>query len=180
MRSPVKAAAPPLLLALLLTGCATGNGGEPDGDGGTETAESTADASAETTEVVAETAWPYQNRNGEAEVQIHALRVRGELMQLTATVTAEQTGDRSGDSLYRLYGYMGVQPYLVDTANLARYNVVRDSGGTLQAPDAGNTHLTYGEPRDLSFTFAAPPEDVTAMDLYVGELPPVTDVPVLR
>ncbi|RCV56120.1 hypothetical protein DEF23_13115 [Marinitenerispora sediminis] len=170
---------PALLLAFLLAGC-SGGGAPDDGGGDGQAAESTAEASGETTEVVAETVWPYQDREGEARVQVHALRVRGELAQLTLTVTAGRGGDGQGDNLYSLYGSVVTEPYLVDTANLTRYNVVRDSDGIAQAPDVVDTRLVFDQPVDLSYTFAAPPDDVTAMDLYVGAFPPVTDVPVVR
>ncbi|MFC3996448.1 hypothetical protein ACFOVU_11005 [Nocardiopsis sediminis] len=177
LRSPLKAAAPALALVLLLAGC---SGGGDGGNGGGDEDGASPGTSAETTDVVAETTWPYQRRGGEAEAEIHALQVRGRLMQLTITVTAGDFGDEATQSLYDLWGTFGAVPYLVDNANLTRHNVVYDSGTTLQGPNVVDTRLTPGEPRDLSYTFAAPPEDVETMDLYIGELPPITDVPVQR
>ncbi|MFC4563490.1 hypothetical protein ACFO4E_16615 [Nocardiopsis mangrovi] len=177
MRSPLKAAAPALALVFLLAGCSDGGGG---GNGGSEGESASPETSSGATEVVAEITWPYQKREGEAEAEVHALQVRGRLMLLTITVTPGEFGDNRTESLYDLWGTFGAVPHLVDNANLTRHNVVLDSDNTAQAPDVVDTSLTVGEPRELSYTFAAPPEDVEAMDLYISELPPVTDVPVLR
>ncbi|MDA0564674.1 hypothetical protein LG943_10090 [Streptomonospora sp. S1-112] len=185
MRSPIRAAVPLLALAFLLSGCGLGGGdgdgqGPADGAGGQENSGG-GSASAETTEVVAETTWPYSHADGEAEVQIHALQVDGELMRLTVTITAGDDGSGGTEaSMYDLWSSFGAYPYLVDTVNLNQHEVVRAGNASSLGPDVVNTVLPFGEPRPVSYTYAAPPEGVETMDLHVAGLPPVTDVPVLR
>ncbi|MBV2364335.1 hypothetical protein ACFPZ0_21290 [Streptomonospora nanhaiensis] len=186
MRSPVRAVVPLMALAFLLSGCGLGGGegqeaaddtggGQEDGGGGGGS------ASTETTEVVAEDTWPYTVADGEAEVQIHALQVQGDLMHLTVTITAGDTGDgQDGASMYDLWSSFGAYPYLVDSVNLNRHEVVRAGNAHRLGPDVVETTLTFGEPREVSYTYAAPPEDVETMDLYAGSLPPVTGIPVQR
>jgi hypothetical protein len=178
MRTPLRTAAALAAVPLLLAGC-TG-GGDGGGDRGEAAAGASAEPSSGATEVVGETTLPYSGRDGEAVVEVHALRARGELVQLTLTFTAEGGDDGATASLYDLWGSAGSSPYLVDTASLNRHDVVAPEGGSPLAPDVVGTSLSFGEPRSLSYTFAAPPENVASMDVYVGAAPPVTDVPVLR
>lgn len=172
-RIPLASVAAAAALVVALAGCTDDSGnGSDDGDD--------AKASAKTTDVAAETTWPYQSTKGEAKVEVHELRVRGKLMQLTLTITAENPSAEGYDyeNIYNLYG--DISPSLVDASALKRYTVVADSDDSLLAPDPVNTDLYDGQPKDLSYTFAAPPKDVESLDLYVNEFPPVTDVPVVR
>jgi len=83
-------------------------------------------------------------------------------------------------SLYDVNGGQPVTMTLVDTMNLKRYAVVQDANGRdLQPQEVGLSTLPGGSATG-TYTFAAPPSGVTAIDVYFANFPPFRDVPVSR
>lgn len=180
------------VLAFALAGCGILGGGNGDGneeengsndngDGGEEAAGEPGTVDSES--IVAEATYPIRAYDGATvDIQIHELRARGDLVQLTLSVTPNDPEgslpDRS--NIYNIWGTYGLYPYLVDLENLNRHEVVSDDNQTSMGPDVVDTFLNYDQPNPLTWTFAAPPEDVAAVDVYVDEYPPFTEIPVVR
>lgn len=124
---------------------------------------------------------PPQAPSAEVEIAVMGLRVRGKLATLTVRMTPRiPAGGPDDASPYELNGNEGIDPSLIDPVNLKRYVVVEDSRGHEMATDDITTDLRNGEPGMLQFTFAAPPENVKAVDLQFGGWPTFRDVPVGR
>lgn len=58
--------------------------------------------------------------------------------------------------------------------------MVKNSNSTLLAPNEGSISARNGGSAGGTYTFAAPPEDVKTLDVYLGDYPPFTSVPVRR
>lgn len=170
--APAAAAA---ALGLVLTGCSGGLMGgdepEPQGEPG---------KAVQADNVVGKGTWPYWSNKGKVTWEINEMRERGDLLQVTMQVTpgTPKSDAKEQPTLYRLFDSMSV--YLVDTKNMRRHTVVADEDGTELAPDVVDTSTPYDEPTTLSYTFAAPTENVKVMDVYIGDFPPILDVPVTR
>ena len=123
----------------------------------------------------------HDSKTGRVVLGISAVQVRGKLAVVDLSF-APTYPDKSSDASISLYGLNGnnlVTPHLIDTVNLKRYAVVQDSGGR----ELGSDELTKsvnGGTGTASYTFAAPPADVTSMDFAFGDFPPFHDVPVTR
>lgn len=177
----VRAGPGELCLALVclgaFTGCGTGGDGNDGGDDGRVEENPSVATTTEPTEVVAEAEWGYENEEGNAAVEVHALRIHGDLMDLHLTITGGEDTGGSKETVQHLLGTP--DPYLVDSANANRHRVIEDASGS-PVNSSRYTDLPPGEPRDITFTFPAPPESVEVMDLYAYDEPPVRDVPVVR
>ncbi|REE96207.1 hypothetical protein [Thermomonospora umbrina] len=114
----------------------------------------------------------------ELEVGIAALRVSGRLAHLTVVLTPRVPGQEQM-SVYGLNGGSAPDVALLDTVNLKRHRVVKAGGKELQ-PDAIFVKLRNGQPNVQTYTFAAPPEGVDAVDVSFGQWAPFRDVPVTR
>ncbi|MEV5825830.1 hypothetical protein AB0L25_09660 [Spirillospora sp. NPDC052242] len=124
---------------------------------------------------------PPQAPSAEVEIAVMGLRVRGRLATLTVRMTPRiPPGGPDDASPYELNGGEGIDPALIDTVDLKRYVVVEDSRGQEMATDDITTDLDNGKAGALQFTFAAPPENVKAVDLQFGGWPMFRDIPVER
>lgn len=185
--------------ALSLGGC---GGGDDDGDGnspenraGTPTAtsapEETATATStpapeeETEEAVATQTVKARGehaRSATVDLAVQSLRVDGELATLTLSFTPHdpEAAPDTGYTIDELNDDNNLFVSLVDTVNLKRYVVVEDSDNDALET---RTHITSA-PLDASattqHTFAAPPADVSEIDVFVGDWPPFRDVPIER
>lgn len=117
---------------------------------------------------------------GTVDIAVHGLKRRGKLLDLTISVTPHNPENTGGGkiSLYRIMGERDLFVTLIDTVNLKRHLVVKDAGGDALGPESVITNTTLDQQLVLSYTFAAPPENVTKMDVHVGDWAPFTDVPV--
>lgn len=172
------------------SGCSVLDGGDdspgasPGGSPGTGTSTGTRGpvAGVDPGKVVAKATFPSPLASGATvEVKIHGLRAAGRLAVLTASLTPRVPGRYDDEiSPYNVNGDRGVSPYLVDTVNLKRHVILKDAKGKELGSDDVYTDGLNNVPMYVSYTYAAPPPNVRAMDVYVGEWPPFRDVPVER
>lgn len=111
-----------------------------------------------------------------ADVVILEMRRRGKLLNLVMSVTARMSDGTTFINMSEVTSSGETAVTLVDPVNLKRHLIVRDSNGTLLQPQ--KLTLEIGVATTLSYTYAAPPEAVTAMDVVIGGSPPIRDVPV--
>jgi hypothetical protein len=119
---------------------------------------------------------------GRVEIAVLDLKVRGRLATLTVRLTPRLPAGVPSrtTSPFRLNGSNGLGTSLIDPINLKRYVVVKDSGGKeLQSHDIF-TNIANNQPAALSYTFAAPPENVKAVDVQYGSWPTFRNIPVQR
>jgi hypothetical protein len=113
---------------------------------------------------------------GKVDIAVLSLTVRGKLAQLALSITAH-TGGTGFQDLNMVFG--GIPSVsLVDPVNLKRYVVVKDSTG--KELGAVNAAVAVQGPTTLNYTFAAPPENVAAIDVQFGDFPPFRSVPISR
>jgi hypothetical protein len=193
------------LLALVLAIFAAGCGGDDDGGDGQDqaatpeaTAEATAEgqatatatATAEGDEPAAEGAVPAAiaeqkglkargAKETTVDIAVTGLKVDGELATLSLAFTMYGSEDTS-DSLFELNGGYRLFVTLVDPVNLKRYMVVTDSDGRELQSDASETYVPQDGTTTAQYTFAAPPPNVTEIDVAVGDWPIFRDVPIER
>jgi hypothetical protein len=121
-------------------------------------------------------------RETTVDMAVLGLEVNGELATLTMSFGVSDP-EAAPDEEFSLYDLNGEQPLyvsLVDPVNLRRYMVVRDSDGSrLESTDTG-THVLLDSTTTAQYTFAAPPADVTEIDVSVGDWPLFRDVPIAR
>jgi hypothetical protein len=113
------------------------------------------------------------------EIGIVSLKTSGRLANLTLYVTPHVPGAQT-TTVYRLLGGHSPDLYLLDTVNLKRHVVVKDSGGHALEPDYVLQDLPIGQPTLQNYTFAAPPDNVRTVDLHFGPFLPFRNVPVER
>lgn len=182
MRTPLRAAVLAAAFTLPTAGCGV-LGGEDAGNGGSTGEPAEAGAPVDTEETVVEAEYPIPGfAGGSADIEIHELRARERLAQLTFSIT---TNDPEGSwtlnwepALDDIYDD-GLPVFLIDLDNMQRHTVVAD-GNQQPLRTPADTELSLGRPITLTYTFAAPPEEVTNMDVHIGAFPPFTDVPVER
>ncbi|MBE1534181.1 hypothetical protein [Actinomadura algeriensis] len=115
-----------------------------------------------------------------ADIAIMQLSVSGKLAVLDVQYTPHVPGkDGNNYSLSQLHG---IEPpvALIDSVNLKRYVVVRDSSNSELQSNLTYSSTENGQPAALQFTFAAPPESVRKIDVQVGSWPTFRSVPVER
>ncbi len=115
------------------------------------------------------------------DVALHGLKRRGRLLDLTFSLTPhapEGSGAREKLSPYRILGQNSFNVTLIDTVNVKRHVVVKDSEGKTLKPDDVFTTILLDQPGFLTYTFAAPPADVTHMDVHIADWTPFYDVAV--
>ncbi|MBB4931463.1 hypothetical protein F4561_002283 [Lipingzhangella halophila] len=178
MRSLIKVPACATALVAVLSGCGlTGgdDGDNSDGGDGEQNGNVESGAPAEAEEVIGEA--DVTDEGTEATIEINGFTERGDLLQMTYTITPT-SGDSSSPTIRRLFSAdAGENMYLVDTANLRRHTVVEDDSGNSLEPNPWDTGLTYDEPTTLTAFFASA-EDMEKVDVYLYDLPPILDVPV--
>ena len=126
-----------------------------------------------------------RRRRGGSRGHAHA-HARGHDGDELATLTlsyAVQDPEAAPDEEWSLYDLNDQQPLyvsLVDPVNLRRYKVVHDSDG--QALESGEveTKVPNEGSTTAQHTFAAPPADVTEIDVAVGDWPAFRDIPITR
>jgi hypothetical protein len=116
---------------------------------------------------------------GELDIEVTGIEVAGELMRVSMTFTATvPTGTEPvalGAVLIGDETFPGtaVEPEVIDPVNLKAYEVVAG-----QTDNGTSVDLEDGVPQTLVFYFAAPQDDVDAVDIVLSsQTPPITDVP---
>jgi hypothetical protein len=122
------------------------------------------------------------SRSTTVDIAVLGLEVQGKLAQLTLSFAAHDPEAAPDDSpsLYELNDQQPLYVTLVDPVNLRRYNVVSDSGGQKLESGAVETAVPIDGSTDARYMFAAPPPDVTEIDVSVGDWPTFRDVPIQR
>jgi hypothetical protein len=121
-------------------------------------------------------------RETTVDIAVNGLEVNDELMTLSLTYTVHDP-DAPPDEDYALYDLNGSNPLyvtLVDPVNLKRYNVVHDSESRALQSGAVETKVPLDGSATAQYTFAAPPPDVTEIDVSVGDWPTFRDIPITR
>jgi hypothetical protein len=114
---------------------------------------------------------------GTVKVDILGLKRKDKLLILTAAVTPTNSLAEP-QSLFRVLGSHSWSPTLVDTTNLKQYSVVRAKGGRLASGDL-SVKAGSGQPMFVYAVFAAPPADVTKINiLFADSIPALTDVTI--
>lgn len=196
------------LSALALTGCSVIGGG---GDGGSDDSSSAAESSAadsnsdsDSPSAVASSAETAgidpdnlpepigtatipavspadSDPKATLKVELLGLERKGELVVATFAFTPKSTDDGHAH-LYDWLGGTGWKPYLVDTTNLKRHDVVEDKetlGITAYRSDYSGSEFASGQTWYAYAGFAAPPKDVTSVDIAaVDGAPAFTGVPI--
>lgn len=189
--------------ALTLGGCG-GDDDEPDraatptatpaatepGDEATETATPTATATATggaaeggPAQALAEqTVQARGARDTTVDIRVLSLAVAGRLATLTLEFSAHDPSAAPDDTftLYDLNGSNTLFVTLLDTVNLRRYKVVQDTSGQFLESRDSRTAVPLDGTATAEYTFAAPPADVTEIDVSVGDWPTFRDVPIER
>jgi hypothetical protein len=120
------------------------------------------------------------------EIAVRSLAVEGELAKLELSFTPHSSDPDSfetGTSIDELHAAGGGSVplvTLVDTVNLKRYLVVRDSNDNALETDLRITRPELDATAVSQHTFAAPPPDVTKIDVSVGDFTTFNDVPIAR
>ncbi|MBA9002482.1 hypothetical protein [Thermomonospora cellulosilytica] len=181
LRRNLRAAAAAAALVVMATGCSVVGGGE-DSSGASPTAKATPVAGVDPGKVVAKATFPSPLADGATvDVKIHGLHATGRLAVLAVSLTPHVPGGYDDDiSPYDVNGDRGLYPYLVDVVNLKRHVVLKDAGGRELGSDDVFTNGRNNTPMYLRYTYAAPPENVSAMDVYIGEWPPFRNIPLER
>ncbi|WP_143220927.1 hypothetical protein [Actinomadura sp. CNU-125] len=113
------------------------------------------------------------------DIAVMGLKAQGRLATLTVRLTPHMPPGERNASLIRLHG-AHVATFLIDPVNLKRYVPVKDSSGRVMQPSDLGTRLTHGHATALVYTFAAPPENVPAVNVQVGVWPTFRNIPVER
>lgn len=174
--------------SLLVGGCALVGGGD---DGKKQTGKAAAPSSAAVSPAASlagpatakkSITYPGLDKGGTVTVGFQSLQVRGQLAQLSLTWTPNVPGD---DTDSWNIGQMtsgaiatGGNIDLVDTQNLKRYVIVKDSDGHLLGSSGNNGDLAQsnagqsaksGQTITSTYTYAAPPPNVTSIDVYADD-----------
>ncbi|MBO2458848.1 hypothetical protein [Actinomadura violacea] len=190
---PAAMTAAALLLAGSLAGCSDSDGDAGNGSGKSAGAGAGAPTSAaapkstvnganldNATEALVKGTFDSPMAQGaKVDIAIMGLRVKGALATLTTRMTPHVPGGQRINA-YRLNGEHGLGTSLIDPVNLKRYNIVKDSDGKSLGTDDIFTNMTNEQATPFYYTFAAPPENVKAIDVQIGSWPTFHDVPVQR
>lgn len=110
-------------------------------------------------------------------VNLYSLTRSGETVVAVYSFQVHSTQTDHEDWLYGYLGDQGWHPYLIDTTNLNRHDVMTGAGSAQTAYQGaefrpGQTFYAYA-------VFAAPPADVTTMDASIADgVPMATEVPL--
>lgn len=169
-----------------LTGClgsfggGSGSGGEREGatgEDGTQVAAAAPTANPDKPVVKATFDSPIAP-GAKVDIAVLELKVTGKLAQLTLAITPHVVGGDNDTNVYELNGSQGPDVALIDTVNLKRYVVVKDSSGQELQPNYITTRLANERPNVQTYFFAAPP--VRNVDLVFGRWAPFRNVPISR
>jgi hypothetical protein len=155
-----------------------------DGAAPSPTAEPTTTAEPETQDpLVARTVKARTRKTTTLDIAVQSLQVTGKLATLELSFTPHDSDAESYDSSIADLNSIGGGPpqiALVDPVNLKRYVVVNDAADNdlesllaVTRPEPDATAVT-------THTFAAPPPDVTKIDVAVADFTTFHDVPIER
>lgn len=151
------------LTGLLLAGCA---------DAG---AASAADA------VVEFTAPGVERYRGDVRVAVHPLVVDGDVAELRLELTPQGGDAQHDDAEITIEDLLDHPPLLRDVGTLTWYEVLGGGWKDPRRTDVREVSTTVGEAVLYQAWFAAPPDDVTSLDLVVHpSWPSVAGLPVVR
>lgn len=115
-------------------------------------------------------------------VSLHGLTRQDETLVAVYSFRVEASEAASTDPrwIYHYAGDQGWNPYAVDTTNFNRHGVLSDSTGTIRSQtEYQGTKFRPGQTLYAYAMFAAPPEDVTTMDvLLIDGAPLATEVEI--
>ncbi len=155
---------------------APGPGGAVDGSGAGVASYDPADV------VVSQEVTVPGSEGDTATVGVLSLTVEGSVQVLRLVVTPNFSSVSTAESVnqYAVWGTDAFRPTLVDMENLKVYSALSDTG-QYWASDAVYNEAINGEPMIVWAVFAAPEDDVDAVDLRLHESwPEFTDIPVTR
>lgn len=113
------------------------------------------------------------------DVALYSLERDGNTVQ--ATFSFHVNSEDGADDPRWIYHYLGSQgwrPFLIDTVNLTRHDVM-GAGQTRAMTDYSGAQFRPGTTFYAYASFAAPPEDVTTMTVHVVDgAPAITDVEI--
>ncbi|MGP5056094.1 hypothetical protein ACTXJ3_13540 [Brachybacterium paraconglomeratum] len=162
---------------------ASDGGGEENSAGGAD--DSQAASSVDPADAIATLEYPIASDEveGTMTVGLHHLRRRGKTLELLLTFTPEFT-EPGAFTLWNLHGdnHAVVAPALVDRANLTRYDILNTSQN-YDSPAMWNSkqaavELSSGDTQAYWANFAAPIDDITAIDVVMGAGPSFEDVQI--
>jgi hypothetical protein len=116
-------------------------------------------------------------------IAVLGLRVQGSLATLTLAFTPHDPNKSASDqiSLFDMNCSQGSDVNLIDPVGLKRYEVVKDSNQNSLGPGDLQVTAVSGQMATAHYTFAAPPANVTAIDVQVSDnWPQFTNVPIQR
>lgn len=128
---------------------------------------------------------PTDEIEGTMTVGFHHLRLRGNTMELLLTYTPEFT-TRETHTLWELHGrnHSNVAPALFDREHLKRYDILRTSGTwdgkTVWNSKQAEHELASGDTQAYWANFAAPEDDIEALNIAIPGAPEFEDVPIER
>jgi hypothetical protein len=155
----------------------------------TETAEGTAAEPTTTAEPATEdplamkTVKSNTRKTATLDIAVQSLSVNGKLATLELAFTPHDTDPASYDdtTIEELHGPLwSLQITLIDPVNLKRYVVVNDTEDNDLESDLVNTRPEPDGTAVTAHTFAAPPPDVTEIDVAVGSFVTFRNVPIAR
>ncbi|MFB4319922.1 hypothetical protein [Actinomadura sp. 21ATH] len=180
MPSPGRTAGVAVVAAMSLTGClgTDGDAAQPARGTGARPPSGTI-GTADPDKVIARQTFGSPIADGATlEIGIIELKVSGRLAHLTLVLTPRNAGSDQV-SVSQLNGRSAPDVALLDTVNLKRYRVVRAGSRQLQ-PHYIFDKVRNNRPNVQTYTFAAPPESVRAVDVSFGQWAPFRNVPVTR
>lgn len=101
-------------------------------------------------------------------VSLHELRRDGKRLIALFSFLVESTNEDEANWLYDYLGGDSWDPYLIDPVNLTKHLVLTGAGQRAQT-DSQGAEFRPGQTLHGYAMFAAPPEDVTAMDVMLVE-----------
>ena len=111
--------------------------------------------------------------------EVLGLKRNGKLLVLTARLTRTTTQTGQSEALFNILGNAFFAPYLVDPVNLKQYTVVTSATGARLTSQESAVRAFPGQPMYVFAVFAAPPADVTTLDVTVHpQIPTMQGVPV--
>lgn len=116
-------------------------------------------------------------------VAVLSLEVQGKVMRLDLGITPDRSSvsDGTQQSLFDLRQFFS-KPALLDRENLKRYAALQSGfAEPLFGSDAVETRTVNGRPMRATYYFAAPEDDIDAIDVVLSDsYPAFTDVPIAR
>ncbi|MDL4772195.1 hypothetical protein [Actinomadura xylanilytica] len=115
------------------------------------------------------------------DIAVMGLKASGKLATLTVQFAPHiPAGGPDNPNPYNLNGGNSLGTALIDPVNLKRYVVVADSDHKKLESDDIFTHIANNQTATLAYTYAAPPENVKAVDVQIGSWPTFRNIPVAR